>query len=334
MKKRLPFIPLQMADKTAGYAGMQYMIEEPNPKHSRRYGLFKDSITRLVMSNFKWYGLEPDEVHMIEYLLTREGKVCALKSEFNQDEQTPDGVFYGRFGNDIQGEMTYNFYGLPNKASCSGLNGLVFRANDREHFVVGFDSMEYNLTSNTITPIMSRIEELATELDEAYMAWKVASETRKCGMVFVCETGKSAQVLKKVLGEVSANKPYVVVEGEIGAQNVPEFAPNNTQAVADYHMNFMNVWGSVMDLLGLENNSQNKRERLVVSEAEMNRSLSRYISADRLQARKVFAEELNKKFGLNVRVENYLASMITETPNGANVEGDSNNAIDGGINND
>ena len=61
---------------------------------------------------------------------------------------------------------------------------------------------------------------------------------------------------------------------------------------------------------------------MIVSESERNRSLSRYVGADRLQARKIFAEELNKKFGTNIQVENYLASMITENGNDANIYGE------------
>jgi hypothetical protein len=176
----------------------------------------------------------------------------------------------------------------------------------------------------TTRPITVWVNKLALELDDAYSAWKVASESRKAGLVFQCADKNTATTLKKVLTSVSENDPFIVVEGNINDSVQTIFAPNNTDTIAQFHMNFMNVWGSVMDLLGLENNSQNKRERLVVTEAEMNRSLSRYLAADRLRARKDFAEEMNRKFNTNIRVENYLASVVTETPNGANEEGDNN----------
>lgn len=83
----------------------------------------------------------------------------------------------------------------------------------------------------------------------------------------------------------------------------------------------MNTWGFVLDLLGMENNSQNKKERLVVTEAEMNRSLSRYLGANRLMARKLFAKNCNEKFGTNIKVENYLDSIVNENPNEANTYG-------------
>lgn len=321
-KKGTPYIPVQPADMTAEFAGYQYNLSrERTCRQSRMYPIFRDTIERLIMSNFKWYGIEPYEAHMIEWCLNYQGRVCAVKSEFNLETRSPDGIFFGFMGTDVP-DLKYDFYGLPQSISCSGLNNAVYVAETPDKFAICFDSMQHNRNGTMITPIMARIETLCQELDDAYQAWKVAAETRKCGMVFNCTNERVAKILRQVLTKVSANDPYIVVQGDIGNDVDVLFSNNNTEAISEYRMNFMNVWGSIMDLIGLENNSQNKRERLVVTEAELNRSLSRYVAADRLQARKNFAEEISKKFGKKVDVENYLASMIIESPNEANILGD------------
>lgn len=325
-KKNTPYIPVQPYDMTAEFAGYQYnLMQNRQCSHSKMYNVFRDTIERLIMSNFKWYGLEPQEAHMIEWCLNYTGRVCAVRTKFDLETRTPDGVFFGFMGTDVD-SITYDFYGNPMAISCSGFNNAIYRATSPDDFALCFDSMLHIQAGAMITPIMARINILCDELDDAYQAWKVAAETRKCGMVFNCANKRTANILQDVLNRKSINDPFIIVEGDIGNEVEILFSANNTEAISEYRMNFMNVWGSIMDIIGLENNSQNKRERLVVSEAELNRSLSRYVAADRLQARKQFAEQLTK-LGKNVQVENYLASMILETPNEANIYGDTEGGV-------
>lgn len=320
--KKLPYIPVQPADQEPEFARSPYTMNDAyNENNSRMYKIFRDTILRLLYSNFKWYGLTDQEAQAVEYYLINDGRVCAVKSEFDLDTQSPDAVLYGRFGTDTD-TVLYDFYGNPLSASCSGWNGEVYRANDPDHFVIGFDTCANHRTHAQIPPIISYVDTLAYLLDRAYQAWQVASETRKLGMVFQCSSDKSKRILEDTLRKLSSNKPYVVIEGNINEDTEQILAHSGgTDGISEYHMQFMNTWGCVMDLLGLENNSQNKRERLVVTEAEMNRSLSRYIGADRLRARKMLAEALSDKFGISIQVENYLASMVIEEGNEANEYG-------------
>lgn len=324
-----------MQEVGAEYANYQYQIEEniehkEGKKTSKRYRLFENSLLKLILSNFKWYGLKEYEVSFIENALLNEGMVCAVHSTFDISEQTPDAIMFGRYG--AHETITErDFYGNPIACTCSGKNGKILRANNQNDFVIGFDTCANEMSQLLVSPLRSHLRNLALELDDAYSAWKVACETRKLGMVFECDDKTTAEILRRTLTMVSENKPFIIVEGGISNNTRTVFAPPNNSALSEYHMNFMNVWGSVMDLLGLENNSQNKRERLVVSEAEMNRSLSRYLAGDRLRARKNFVDEMNEKFSTNIKVENYLASIVTETPEGANIEG---TTMIGGENND
>lgn len=319
-KKKLPFIPVQEYDMGTEFAGKQYLFNDSvNTSHSKRYELFRDNIKRLIMSNFRWYGITEQESNQIERLLNEEGRICAIRSTFNAELRQPDGIYFGRFGSG--NNVTYDFYGFPSSCSCTGYNGIELIANSPNDFVIGYDSKAHIRQQQEIKPVYSWIDNLASELDDAYSMWKVAADTRKTGLVFKVRDTRSAKLLKQVLGRKIENESYIVVEGsELENTEIIPTTYNNS-VLSDYHMNFMNTWGLVLDLLGLENNSQNKKERLIVTEAEMNRSLSRYIGADRLSARKDFADEVNKKFGTNIKVENYLASVVEENGNDANIYG-------------
>lgn len=333
MRKKLPFIPLQPPDKLAEYAG--FMPPEPAPYNnlSNKYNIFRDSIVKLLFSNFKWYGLSFQEAQTLEYNLIFRGRACGIKSAFDLDTKTPEGIFYGAYGTETD-TLKYNFYGYPTEANCTGMNGIVLHAKSEKDFEICFDSCDNIYSYGMLTsPIYSYVEVLAQELDRAYSAWQVAAETRKLGMVFQCSNKKSSNILKQILKKLSDNDPFVVVDADIDNQMEPIFSSGTAQGINEFHMHFMNTWGMVLDLLGLENNSQNKRERLVVTEAEMNRSLSRYLGANRLRARKTFAENWSKKTGLDIRVENYLDSIIQENSNDANTYGIEGEADDRPTNN-
>ena len=327
--KKLPFIKMNPTEQQAEFAGRFPAETATGQSLSNKYPIFRDAITKLLFSNFKWYGLSEMEANTIEYNLIMTGRVCAIKSKFDIDKKTPDGIFYGVYGTQVN-DIQYDFYGYPTKASCSGLNGEIFTAESPDDFEIGFDSSANIYQFGILTtPLYAHVETLAKELDRSYQMWQVAAETRKLGMVFDCKTKRSANLLKSILKKISENNPYVVVDSEIGDEIDTIYSPSNTVGLSEYHDNFINTWAMVMDLLGLENSPSNKKERLVVTEAEMNRSLSRYLGADRLKARKEFAENCNKKFGTNIQVENYLDSIINESENNASIYGDQN----GGENN-
>lgn len=311
------------SNMSAEFAGLPPI--DPKPKS---YNIFKDSLMRLLYSNFKWYGLEEYEANMIERMLISTGRVCGLRTNFDIETQTPDNIFFGYYGTDVD-NVEYDFYGRSTKASVSGFNGKVYRAETPNDFVVGFDSTCYYFYNVGIPPIETYVRYLAEELNQAYETLKVAAETRKSGIVFQCQTQRSKQLLEQILKNRSLNSPYIVVTSNLGEETETLFRPPNSSDLTEYYTYFINTWGIVLDILGLENNGNSKRERLIVNESVQNQSLARYIGGDRLQARKRFAKELNNKFGMNVRVENYLSSLVVESPNNANIYGEeSENNVD------
>lgn len=328
-KKGLPFIPVQMPDMDAEFAGKQYIIEAARNnhcKHSKLYPLFRESIRRLLYANFEWTGdITPVEASAIEYKLIETGRIIAIKSTYDPVRKIPGGVYYGIFGTPTEpptrlydnrsnttAELTYDFYGQPSYASCSGLNGVVFTA-DANNFVLGYDTMAKNVISPMTTPLISYIDILAENLDNAYSAWRVAVETNKLGMVFDAPDETSARLLKQVLENISENKPFVVTRGNMSTRNEIAYRPGAQTAVGAFYQNFLNAWSLVLDLLGIENESAQKRERMVVEEAVRNNSLSKSIGYDRLHARQVFAEEVRKKLGKNIQVQNAYAALLDST---------------------
>lgn len=350
-KKGLPFIPVQMPDKDAAFAGKQYLIEANrynNCNHSRLFPLFRESIRKLLYANFEWTGdITPVEANAIEYKLIETGRVIALRSTADALKRTPGGVYFGTFGTpsdaptrtfdertDATAELTFDFYGQPSYASCTGLNGILFTA-DENNFVIGYDSMSVNVISTMVTPVSSYIDALAENLDNAYSAWRVAVETNKLGMVFDCPDETSARLLRQVLENISENKPFVITRGNMSARNEIMYRPSSQGTVGAFYQNFLNAWSLVLDLLGIENESAQKKERMVVEEAVRNNSLSKSLGYDRLHARQIFAEQVSKKLGKKIQVHNAYAVLLDETDTNGNGKQDSGESGNGyGTNSD
>lgn len=330
-KKTLPYIPVQPQEQSAAFAGKQYEINSSARKDdhndawdyhttSRIGRIFKDTILRLLFSNFIWYGLEEIEAQTIERQLIMTGQVGAVRTMFSIDNQQPEGVYFGRIA--PAGDW-FDFYGMPFAATVTGYNGIELLGLTQNDWCICFDTTAITTLSPMFTSAYTYVERLAQELDYAYQALQVAVATHKQGLIFHVRDLQEEKILKSVLRKIDANNPFIIKRGgdDISGQQPVMFAPASAQAVTIYYDNFQNAWSMVMDLLGLEHSASQKKERLVVDEAEQNNSLARYIGGDRLRARRKFADALNEKFGMNVRVENYLRSMADEEQNQADVYG-------------
>lgn len=317
-----PGINMNMAEKTAEFAGMQYIVDRGGTSYRE---IIVDQLRRLVYSRFKWYGPTNEEAHALEWALVTGGQVGIVRSKLNFDTMSPEGVFVGMIG---QQNPEIDFYGKPLSVIITGLNGKTIKANEQKDFVVGYDSMAHTNFGILVNPYETKINNYAKLIDNALQMWIIAAETRKSGMVFQVNTERQKKFLEKVLEKISGNSPYIVVLGDVSGVNTSaNFAPSNTDALKDYHDYLLNCIGWALDDLGLENQPQQKQERLVVTEAKNNRNLSRYIGADSLLARKAICDELREKGIADWDVEFYLDSVAVESMNEANVEGDAGDVV-------
>lgn len=327
-RKKLPYIPVQMPDKTAAFAGKQFLIENSHSekKRSKLYPLFRETIRRLVYANFEWDGdITPIEAAALEFKLIETGRVIAVRSIRNDINSVPGGIYFGTFGApDIIPEktfqedgidsiqLTFDFYGQPSIASCTGLNNVVFTATS-DNFVIGYDTMAHTIIDPMTTPVISYIDTLTDVLDNAYGAWRVATETNKHGLVFNVPDETSARIMRKVLEDISDNKPYIILRGNLTQPSNVAFRPTGGNAVSEYYQNLLNAWSLVMDFLGIENDSAQKRERMVVEEAVRNNSLAKSLAYDRLHARQIFAEQVSEKLGKKITVKNAYTAILDNT---------------------
>ena len=64
-----------------------------------------------------------------------------------------------------------------------------------------------------------------------------------------------------------------------------------------------NLWNDCMTFLGINNANTSKKERLITSEVESNDQLINYYLNCFYKTRKIAADKINEKYGLNIKVE-------------------------------
>lgn len=309
MSQNLPFIPIQMADMGPMFADKQYIATDAVLYgRTPRQKLFEESIRKLLYSNFVIDGLDINHSRLITRLSINEGVYCAVRAHGE--------IFYGRAGSyvdNLNNDTLVDFYGMPTSLTCTGYNGQLIEATTPNDFVIGFDNCAVDRRAILTRPLQTYINYLAYELDDAFQAWKVAAETRKLGMIFQCTGKKEKEILQQALSKVAENNPFIVTTTNLQEGSSVFYNTTNVSGLSEFHSYFMNTWGSVLDLIGIDNNSQNKKQRTNIPEIEMNRSLSKYIAAGRLRALNEFCDEHNEKFGTNIKARNYLAELMEET---------------------
>lgn len=304
-KKGTPTLDTPPEDMQAEFLGAQY-----NYWAQDTYKIIRSTIIKLVFSNFGWEGLDPIQSSFLERILIMNGRALGVKTDLNIEEGTPGGFYVGYYNTD---NTKYDFYGQPLEVVCAGLNGMTLRATYPK-FSICYDTTAHMNIGVIVPPIFTIIDHLAHFVYDSYSAWRVAMHTSKAATVFNANDTKEANMIKRVLQKVSENDPYIVLQNGNTASMTPVNVSfrNNTDHVKTFYDNYINSWGTVLDMLGFQNAAPNKHERLIVGEMQLNTSMATYVAADRLKAREDFAEEVGKRMGIQIKPYNYLQRMLDE----------------------
>lgn len=314
-KKGTPTLDTPPEDMQAEFLGAQY-----NYYGEDTYKIIRGTIIKLIFSNFGWEGLKRIESNFLERLLIMNGRALGVKSTLDVVNGTPGGFYVGYFNTE---NTKYDFYGQPLETVCAGLNGMNLRAV-YPNFSICYDTTAHINTGVIVPPIFTLVDKLAGFVYDSYSAWRVAMHTSKAATIFNANDAKEANMIKRVLQKVSENDPYIVLQNGHAANLNPidiSFR-NNTDHVKTFYDNYINSWGTVLDMLGFQNAAPNKHERLIVGEMQLNTSMATYVAADRLKAREDFAEEVRERMGIIIKPYNYLQRMLDES---VDREGESEN---------
>lgn len=240
-------------------------------------------LKNLSLSMFKWEGL-PDTVdeRYLEETLFNKGKIIFFKDEtrgFLALSCLPasDVNVYGR-------PLSYNIQSHQYSKTVRAGDGVVIYNNDLEE-----------PTLFTVGAFASRLSQVERTIDININAQKTP--------ILILTDKKQLLTMKNVYKQYEGNSPVIYANKDtLGLDTVSVL---NTQApyiVDKLDEHKLNLWNEVLTFLGIQNTNTEKKERLIVDEVNANNEHVSMNANILLKNREKAAEEINKKFNLNVSV--------------------------------
>lgn len=264
----------------------------------------------IINEQFKWEGL-PKEIkpYNIEKVLNMYGQGVLFKVNDNY-----------AFCNAVNTNML-NIYGEPAEVQPVAINGFTFdrvKVNTYLGETGNIEEQNAVLIKNnlTSTPTYAMIKPMVEELAFIWQSKGInAGLSRVKVLLHANKNVASAikQQIKSILGSSSmipvvSEKTHVMEEIEKLDFNV-EYEPDK------YWEDFDKCFATICQWLGITTNlSQNKKERLIVSEVESNDELTTISEDARLSFRKLGCEGAKELFGLDITCENKVPDVKATQP--------------------
>lgn len=221
------------------------------------------------------------------------GKACLVKD--------PELGFLTLKANTADG---LNIYGLAPKFYATGVNGY---SKEYINYIDGSDNTFANgvicKDNPTAYPYIFYLFRASERLTSAERSLDVASKKLKNPYFITADETQVASV-KKILSDVDANEEAIIANKSTMPESFKVFPTNvDTNTLTTLWQHYNNLNNQIRVIFGIPNNaSSEKKERLIVDEANMNQAITTLNLDLRLKEREEFCERVNKLFGLNISV--------------------------------
>ena len=238
----------------------------------------------LAITRFEWENLPKTvDARFLERALVNEGE-CIF---FNE----PDIGFVAL---PCSGYGIRDVYGRPTKYHCWGYNG--FRATvENDKCVRILD----NLARSSLIPLIEKYTRILSELDNMLM---VNVNTNKKPFIVQC-TEEQKRSFLRLFAETTDNVPFVMADSNLDQAQFFKVLEIPSQWLAESIMVVYNkLVNRYLTLLGYENTNNDKKERMITGEISSNYGEVEALRNSSLVARQNAVNEINDKFGLNIKV--------------------------------
>ena len=255
-----------------------------NPSIEQEYNRLIRHYQTLALNRFKWENLPNGiESRYIEMMLYDNGE-CAFFEH-------PDLGFCVLRSNPRE---NLNVYGEPTKLTLSGFN---------EHRTVMMDDCVRIINNDLATPTSLHIMHYArrmAEIDDIIM-----QNLRQQRVPYLFATDDNNQYTMKTLyDQIYQGEPAIFVDKTMlngNSQNIMLIPTEAPYLVDKLQIQKQEMERELLTFLGI-NNTLEKKERLLTDETNANNQFIQMCSDVDFKTRQKACEDINKKFGLNIRV--------------------------------
>lgn len=262
-------------------------------KTSKKNELEQISLQSLLLDNwklvatsiFKWKGFQSDFISdEIERRLYEDGSVVFF---VDKEDGVQKVLKYAQ-----QGKL--NVYGIPTKWTVIGLNGYSKNLDDSNSVMIWNNKYR--------KPTLPYVKYIVANLVNIDQAIKVNVNAIKTPFIF---EGDEKQLLtfKNMYRDISNNEPVLYLASKANLDNT--FKAHNT-GVEYQGKNLTELYDAyqsrLLTYLGLKSVKSDKKERLVVDEANQNEEFKNIFFASQYDMRKQACKLINEMYGLSVDV--------------------------------
>ena len=255
-------------------------------KNNQIYIDYLDRLKLIATSLFTWEGL--DDVagtgasRFLELVLYENGRAM-----FTKDKELGYVVLK------VLPNDKFNIYMLPTK-----VQGFSFEFNKD----YDFDDIVYIMNNNLCKPTFETLRLMAYRLYEVETTIETNLIAQKTPVLIEGDT-KTILTLKNVYMQYSGNIPFIFGSKKFDINNKLNVLRTDAPYLLDkLALHKHEVWDEMLTFLGINNANTDKKERLITDEVNSNNELINYYLNCFYKPRKMACDELNKKYGLNVKV--------------------------------
>lgn len=255
-------------------------------KNNQIYIDYLDRLKLIATSLFTWEGLDDiagtGASRFLELVLYENGRAM-----FTKDKELGYVVLK------VLPDDKFNIYMLPTK-----VQGFSFEFNKD----YDFDDIVYIMNNNLCKPTFETLRLMAYRLYEVETTIETNLIAQKTPVLIEGDT-KTILTLKNVYMQYSGNIPFIFGSKKFDINNKLNVLRTDAPYLLDkLALHKHEVWDEMLTFLGINNANTDKKERLITDEVNSNNELINYYLNCFYKPRKMACDELNKKYGLNVKV--------------------------------
>lgn len=249
---------------------------------------FRDQIVKLALARFRWEGLPPTcDARFLEWQLLNQGVATIARPA----RRTDDAFLTLRAVS--QGRLTA--YGLPSKWTAQGDNGTSFSVSHRNGVLVWENLLH--------KPLVQMVDALAWDMSDIVRTKQVNRVHVKVPFVLAGPREMREQMVN-LFSQKVGNEPGIVVTDsmrDLVESNVALFQTGVKYLGEELNADLMETWNMVYTMLGIKN-LPFKMERQTADEIRDHDQPTELMTLGSLSERRRAADDLNRRFGLDVRV--------------------------------
>ena len=277
--------------------------------NSATYFDYVDRFKKICLSMFEWVNLpESMNARYLEECLYYKGQAALLKDET-----------FGFINTQVCDSGYLNIYGLPTQLNCYS-----FQYQQERNLYTGLEGTEYKdavLVMNNWQriPTAITIELFCQRLADAEMTASTNIKAQKTPVLIVVDESQRL-MMENLYNQYDGNRPFIFGDkNQLGADTPIKSISTGADFIADKIMDYKKaIWNEALTFLGINNLSNEKKERLITDEASSNNELINLNLQSMLIPRQEAAEQFNKLFGLtgdkaiSVRLRSDLYNIIKQ----------------------